>query len=105
MSAATEVSATAGAAPRTKLTRNDVVRLFGTPSETLGSVNEPRQQHENGIQFNEKWVYERPKGEPSRPKARVIYWQRYDFLASERIERDGHRVQESEAELLARLDG
>jgi hypothetical protein len=33
----------------------------------------------------------------------VIYWQRYDFVAAERIERDGHRVPESPAELLARL--
>lgn len=100
-----EVSAVAGGAGRKRITRNDIVRLFGTPTETVGSVNEPRLQHENGIEFNEKWIYERPKGEPTRPKARVIYWQRYGFLASERIERDGHRVRESEAELLARLDG
>ncbi|MBY0274619.1 hypothetical protein K2Z84_04695 [Candidatus Binatia bacterium] len=86
-----------------RLTRNDIVRLFGTPSETIGSVNEPRQQHEAGFQYNERWIYDRPKNEPSRPKARVIYWQRYDFVASERIERDGHRVPESPAELLARL--
>jgi len=98
---ASESSTEAGAQ---RLTRNDVVRLFGTPGETLGSVNEPRQQHEAGFQYNERWIYDRPKNEPSRPKARVIYWQRYDFVASERIERDGHRVPESASELLARLD-
>lgn len=90
---------------RRRITRNEIVRLFGTPTETVGSVNEPRQQHDDGFQYNEKWVYERPKNEPSRPRARVIYWQRYDFVGSERIERDGHRVPESESELLARLEG
>jgi|SRR5882757_5359341 hypothetical protein len=99
---ATDTQAAAGAR---RLTRNDIVRLFGTPGETDGSVNEPRQEHEAGFQYNERWIYDRPKNEPSRPKARVIYWQRYDFVASERIERDGHRVPESESELLARLDG
>jgi hypothetical protein len=96
---------TQAAAGARRLTRNDIVRLFGTPGETDGSVNEPRQEHEAGFQYNERWIYDRPKNEPSRPKARVIYWQRYDFVASERIERDGHRVPESESELLARLDG
>lgn len=86
-----------------RITRNEIVRLFGTPSETVGSVNEPRQQHEAGFQYNECWTYDRPKNEPSRPRARLIYWQRYDFVASERVERDGHRVPESESELLARL--
>ncbi len=95
--------ATATATSQRKLTRNDIVRLFGTPNDTVGSVNEPRQQHESGFQYNERWIYDRPKNEPSRPKARVIYWQRYDFVASERIERDGHRVPESPDELLARL--
>src|SRR5512143_4037083 len=84
-------------------TRNEIVRLFGTPNETVGSVNEPRQQHEAGFEYNERWIYDRPRNEPSRPKARVIYWQRYDFVAAERIERDGHRVPESASELLARL--
>ena len=61
------------------------------------------KQHESGFQYNEKWVYDRPKNEPSRPKARQMYWQRYDFVASERVERDGHKVPESPSELLARL--
>jgi hypothetical protein len=92
-----------GAAERRRIDRNDVVRLFGTPSETVGSVNEPRQQHHHGFEFNELWIYDRPKNEASQPRARRIYWQRYDFIASERVERDGHVVRESEAELLARL--
>ena len=84
------------------LRRNDVVRIFGTPDETIGSVNEPRLQEENGVEYNEKWVYHRPAREPTKPKARVIYWQRYDFQASFRTERDGHQVSESPQELLAR---
>ncbi len=48
-----------------RLTRNDIVRLFGTPRETVGSVNEPRQQHADGFQYNERWIYDRPKNEPS----------------------------------------
>src|SRR5262249_21948541 len=58
--------------------RDDVVALFGTPDQTAGSVNDPVQQVEHGFEFNEKWVYERPRREPTRPRARVIYWQRYD---------------------------
>jgi len=98
-------AATKTTAERRPLRRNDVVRLFGTPDETLGSVNEPRTMHEGKLAYNEKWVYNRPRRELSRPRARYIYWQRYDFVASERVERDGSRVRESEAELLARLQG
>jgi hypothetical protein len=93
----------AAVAPR-RIRRNDVVELFGTPDETVGSVNEPRIRHENGHEYNEKWIYHRPRNEPSHPRARIVYWLRYDFVASERVERDGHRVAESEAELLARLE-
>ncbi len=84
------------------LRRNDVVRLWGTPNVTEGSLNDPRIRRENGISWNEKWVYKRPAGEASRPRERVLYWQRYDFVAAERIEQDGHSVRESAAEILAR---
>jgi hypothetical protein len=84
------------------LHRNDVVRLWGTPDATEGSLNDPRIRLENGIAWNEKWVYKQPGGEPSRPRQRVLYWQRYDFVAAERIEQDGHSVRESAAEILGR---
>ena len=64
--------------PEAALSRNEIVRLFGTPDHTTGSVNEPRLTVEHGIEFNEKWVYDRPRHEPSRPKQRLIYWQRYE---------------------------
>ena len=82
--------------------RDDVVGLFGTPDHTVGSVNEPVLQVEHGFEFNEKWVYEQPRREPTRPRARVIYWERYDFVGCVRIDRDGQVVPESAAELLRR---
>lgn len=84
------------------LTRNDIVRLFGTPDRTVGSVNEPRLKTEHGIEFNEKWVYDKPANEPSRPRERVVYWQRYDLVGTLRVEQDGHLVPESAAELQSR---
>lgn len=92
------------ASPTATVHRDDIVRLFGTPDETVGSVNNPRLQVEHGIEFNEKWVYDRPSNEPTRPRARAIYWSRYDFVASIRIEQDGHLVRESPEDLL-RHDG
>lgn len=85
--------------------RDDVVQLFGTPDETVGSVNEPRLRVEHGVEFNEKWVYDWPRNEPTRPRARVIYWQRYGFVASFRVEQDGHLVRESAEDLLRHRGG
>lgn len=82
--------------------RNEIVRLFGTPDQTIGSVNEPRLTIEHGIEFNEKWVYNRPIHEPSRPRQRLIYWQRYDLVGALRVEQDGHLVPESASELRSR---
>lgn len=101
--AATGAGAVAAGAPTIR--RDDVVELFGTPDQTAGSVNEPRLQVEHGFQFNEKWIYDRPRREPTRPRARVIYWQRYDFVGCVRIEPDGRVVPESPAELLRRRGG
>lgn len=84
------------------LRRNDVVQLWGTPDRTEGSLNDPRVRDEHGFRFNEKWIYSKPRGEKSRPRERVLYWQRYDFVAAERVEQDGHRVRETAAEILAR---
>jgi hypothetical protein len=100
----THSEAGAGSAHPT-IRRDDIVRFFGTPDETVGSVNEPRLQVEHGIEFNEKWIYHRPRNEPTRPRARVIYWQRYDFVASVRVEQDGHLVRESPTDLLNRPAG
>lgn len=62
--------------------RNAVVLRWGTPQRTTGSLNEPREREENGVRFNEKWVYRLPRPEPDDPRERIVYWQRYDFVAS-----------------------
>lgn len=62
--------------------RNDVVQLLGTPEVAEGSVNEPRTREENGYQFNERWLYRRPRNDPAHPFERVIYWHRYEYVGS-----------------------
>jgi hypothetical protein len=62
--------------------RNAVVKFFGTPDRTEGSVNEPRERTEHGMRFNEKWTYKRPRNDPAGAAERVIYWRRYDYVGS-----------------------
>ena len=64
------------------LQRNAVVKYFGTPDETEGSVNEPREREEHGLQFNEKWIYHQPAHDPADAVERAIYWHRYDYVGS-----------------------
>jgi hypothetical protein len=63
--------------------RNAVVRRFGTPDVTEGSVNEPREREDGGMRFNEKWIYHHPRRDPAGAVARVIYWRRYDFVGTQ----------------------
>ena len=65
-------------------------------------MNEPRISVEHGIEFNEKWIYDWPRHEPSRPRRRLVYWLRYDLGGILREEQDGHLVPESPAEIGAR---
>lgn len=65
-----------------RIHRNRIVKHFGTPDVTEGSVNEPREREENGHRFNEKWVYKHPLRDPAGALERVIYWRRYDYVAS-----------------------
>ena len=62
--------------------RNAVVKYFGTPDQTEGSVNEPREREEHGMRFNEKWTYRRPLRDPASAVDRIIYWHRYDYVGS-----------------------
>lgn len=78
---------------RPVVSRNLVVQKWGTPSRAWGSVNEPRERRENDIVFNEKWVYERPRGERG-VRRRIIYWRRYDFVASLVERENGEFVRE-----------
>lgn len=70
--------------------RNAVVKYFGQPDRTEGSVNEPREREEHGMQFNEKWTYRHPLRDPAGAAERIIYWHRYDYVGSVmRKTRDG----------------
>ena len=62
--------------------RNTVVKYFGQPDRTEGSVNEPREREEHGFHFNEKWTYKLPPRDPLDAAERVIYWRRYDYVGS-----------------------
>jgi hypothetical protein len=66
----------------TRVTRNTVVALLGTPDRTVGSLNSPVQLEELGIRYNEKWTYEHLVSDPAGMPQRAIYWQRYDFVAT-----------------------
>ncbi len=75
--------------------RNVVVKYFGTPNATEGSVNEPREREEHGMEFNEKWLYRRPHNDPADALERIIYWHRYDYVGSMiRTTKDGEWVKD-----------
>ncbi len=62
--------------------RNAVVALLGTPDRTEGSLNDPRLYDENGLHFNEKWIYGHLTGDPAGVPMRIVYWWRYDFVGT-----------------------
>jgi hypothetical protein len=62
------------------VTRNVVVTLLGTPDQTEGSLNSPIELEEQGLHFNEKWIYTHLRDDSSGAPMRVIYWHRYDFI-------------------------
>jgi len=62
--------------------RNTVVKYFGTPNQTEGNLNEPREREEHGLQFNEKWTYSAPRRDPAGAAERAVYWRRYDYVGS-----------------------
>lgn len=62
--------------------RNAIVAILGTPDRSEGSLNDPREREENGVRFNEKWLYTHLRGDPAGAAMRVVYWMRYDFRAT-----------------------
>jgi hypothetical protein len=64
------------------VSRNSVVSLLGTPQKIEGSLNDPVEREEAGIHYNEKWIYEDLHDDPAGVPDRVIYWHRYDFVAT-----------------------
>jgi len=65
-----------------RVTRNTVVALLGTPDRTVGSLNSPVELEEFGNTYNEKWTYEHLVSDPAGVPQRAIYWHRYDFVAT-----------------------
>jgi hypothetical protein len=72
------------------LKHRDVRDRWGIPDQSEGSVNNPRTREENGILFNEKWVYFLEGG-----GRRLVYWQRYDCRGVFREAPDGSIEAES----------
>ena len=87
-----------------RVRRNQVVQRWGTPQVTLGSVNEPRSFEEHGVRANEKWIYRCKDDDLCEPRERIIYWYRYDFVASYVLADDGSLQREDVAGFLAALD-
>ena len=67
-------------------TRAIVWKLFGAPTDQIGSVNEPRTHEEYGVCWNEKWIY---RAENSQEIERMVLWHRYDFQGAFRVKPDG----------------
>ena len=59
--------------------RNAVVAILGSPDRSEGSLDDPRLYEENGIHYNEKWLYTHLSRDPAGTSMRVVYWKRYDF--------------------------
>jgi hypothetical protein len=66
--------------------RAAVARLFGAPTDQIGSVNDPRTSVDFGVKWNEMWRYQDPEGEGFD---RVVLWNRYDFLGVWRLYPEG----------------
>ncbi len=68
------------------LDRGHVWKLFGAPTDQEGSVNDPRSHEENGVRWNEKWIY---RGEDGESIERLVLWHRYDLVGVFRVREDG----------------
>jgi hypothetical protein len=65
-----------------RVSRNQVVAMFGTPDRTEGSLNSPIEREDKGVHFNEKWIYDHLDADPSGAAMRTVYWHRYDFTGT-----------------------
>ena len=73
-----------------ELTHAAARERFGVPDEVVGSVNEPRTFEENGVRWNEKWIYRLDDG-----AERLVYWHRYDGRGVFVVSADGSAKRES----------
>ena len=68
------------------LDRGRAWKLFGAPTDQVGSVNDPRMREEYGVRWNEKWIY---LGEDGKSVDRVVLWNRYDLAGAFQVRADG----------------
>jgi len=68
------------------LDRGRAWKLFGAPTDQVGSVNDPRTSEEHGVKWNEKWIYRGGAGEAVE---QVVLWNRYDLVGAFRLRPDG----------------
>ena len=69
-----------------RVTRAQVWKRLGAPTDQVGSVNDPRFREEHGVKWNEKWIYRSEQGDEIE---RVVLWNRYDFRGVFRVKPDG----------------
>ena len=70
----------------TRVERAKVWKIFGAPTDQVGSVNDPRTSEECGVRWNEKWIY---RDEDTDAVERIALWHGYDFLGAFRVNPDG----------------
>jgi hypothetical protein len=68
------------------LDRGRAWKLFGAPTDQVGSVNDPRMHEDFGVRWNEKWIY---RGEDGKSVERVVLWNRYDLAGAFDVRPDG----------------
>src|SRR4030095_5239615 len=66
------------------LTRKEVWKLLGEPTDQIGSVNDPRTHDEHGVRWNEKWIYRH-----GDRVVRIVLWNRYDRVGVFAVGPDG----------------
>jgi hypothetical protein len=74
------------------LDRGQVAKLLGAPTDQEGSVNDPRTREEQGLRFNEKWIY---RAHGANGVDRIVLWKRYDLVGVFRVKPDGSVEPES----------
>ena len=72
-----------GTAPP-NLTRKQLWKLLGEPTDQVGSVNDPRMHDLHGLRWNEQWIYR-----DGQLVVRVVLWNRYDLVGVFAVGRDG----------------
>jgi hypothetical protein len=87
--------------------RNAIVAILGTPDRTEGSLDDPREREEDGVRFNEKWIYTHLRRDPAGAAMRTVYWMRYDFCGTVVRNGDGEhwRADATLVEAAAKRDG